>query len=70
MLSAEVLLMHSPPPSAAAVAGEAEEEEEEEEKNVVRVRVDIIVHARIIYVGKSQSCMVQNGWLHHFALQV
>ena len=28
---------------------------------VLRVRVNIIVHARIKYVGKSQSCMVSNG---------
>ena len=30
---------------------------------VLRVRVDIIGHVRIRYVGKSQSCMVQNGRL-------
>jgi len=27
----------------------------------VRVRADIIGHARIKYVGRSQSCMVENG---------
>ena len=27
------------------------------------VRADIIGHARIIYVGKSQSCMVESGRL-------
>ena len=38
-------------------AQEAEKEEAEAEEGV-RVPVDIIGHARIIYVGKSHSCMV------------